>query len=129
MVRRMTPSRLHFRNTTVLLVSLPIRSGSRKGSPRRGSPLGGVLRVRSIIRNGIPRKPSCQIMTSPLQYFSGWREAQGQCAAPDRLLGFYPVVSGQQSSVGFHHLFVVAKCFYWNLNRQFGEGDPAAAWT
>ena len=51
MVGRMTSSRLHFRNTTVLLVSLPIRSGGL--TSERFAP-GGVLRVRSIIRKGIP---------------------------------------------------------------------------
>ena len=55
------------------------------------------------------------------------------------------IVMALASFVGFHHLFVVAKSdlvrrnanlfvirilvFYWNLNRQFGEGDQAAAWT
>ena len=34
------------------------------------------------------------------------------------------------SSTGNANLFVIRiLVFYWNLNRQFGEGDQAAAWT
>ena len=67
MVGRMTSSRLHFRNTTVLLVSLPIRSGGLT-SERFGS--WGCLACKIYYTQGD---------TPPLHLTGSWANTSVDC--------------------------------------------------